>query len=171
VFLAIEVGSRRVHLLGVTRHPTGDWVTQQARNLATALDEAGQPMKLLVRDRDTKFTRTFDAVFAAAGTRVLKTPPQAPPANAFAERWIGTARRECLDRLLIINQHHLLAVLNEYVEHYNTHRPHQSLDQKPPLPPTAPRPDIYQVTAHGPPQRVERKEVLGGLIHEYHQAA
>jgi len=84
VFLAIEVGSRRVHLLGVTRHPTGDWVTQQARNLVTALDEAGQPMKLLVRDRDTKFTRTFDAVFAAAGTRVLKTPPQAPRANAFA---------------------------------------------------------------------------------------
>jgi hypothetical protein len=84
VFFAIDVGSRRVHLLGVTRHPTGDWVTQQARNLVTALDEAGQPMKLLVRDRDTKFTRTFDAVFAAAGTRVLKTPPQAPRANAFA---------------------------------------------------------------------------------------
>jgi hypothetical protein len=171
VFFAIEVGSRRVHLLGVTRHPTGQWVTQQARNLVMALDEAGQPMKFLVRDRDAKFIAPFDAVFTDAGIRVLKTPPQAPRANAFAERWIGTARRECLDRLLIINQHHLLAVLNEYVEHYNTHRPHQSLDQKPPLPPTAPRPDIYQVTAHGPPQRVERKEVLGGLIHEYHQAA
>jgi putative transposase len=171
VFFAIDVGSRRVHLLGVTRHPTGDWVTQQARNLVMALDEAGQPMKFLVRDRDAKFTRPFDDVFAATGIRVLKTPPQAPRANAYAERWIGTARRECLDRLLIINQRHLLAVLNEYVKHYNTHRPHQSLDQKAPLPPPPPRPDLRQVTDHGPPQRVERKDVLGGLIHEYHQAA
>src|SRR5664279_3104366 len=128
-------------------------------------------MKLLVRYRDTKFTRTFDAVFPAAGTRVLKTPPQAPRANAFAERWIDTARRECLDRLLIINQHHLLAVLNDYAEHHNTHRPHQALDQKPPLPPPAPRPDICQLTTHRPPQRVQRKELLGGLIHERHQAA
>ena len=171
VFFAIDVGSRRVHLLGVTRHPTGDWVTQQARNLVMALDEAGQQMKFLLRDRDAKFTRPFDDVFAAADIHVLKTPPQAPRANAFAERWIGTARRECLDRLLIINQRHLMAVLGEYVEHYNSHRPHQSLDQKTPLPPPSPRPDLRLVTDHGPPQRVERKEVLGGLIHEYHQAA
>lgn len=170
VFFAIEVGHRRVHLLGVTRNPTGDWVTQQARNLIMALDDTGQKVKFLVRDRDTKFIGTFDAVFADAGMRVLKSPPQAPRANAFAERWSGTLRRECLDRFLIINQHHLLSVLGEYIEHYNGHRPHQSLGQTPPLPRPG-RAALQQVPAIGPPDRIERKEVLGGLIHEYQNAA
>jgi len=134
------------------------------------LDDAGRNFKFLVRDRDSKFTRPFDAVFAGAGIRVLRTPPQAPRANAFAERWIGTARRECLDRLLIINQRHLIAIVDEYMAHYNTHRPHQSLNQVCPLP--RPRPAPRRLVAdHGPPQPVERKEVLGGLIHEYRHAA
>lgn len=127
-------------------------------------------MKFLVRDRDAKFVAPFDAVFADAGIRILKTPPQAPRANAFAERWIGTVRRECLDRLLIVNQRHLRSVLGQYVEHYNGHRPHQSLDQASPLRKPA-SPALRLVTGHGPPDRVERKEVLGGLIHEYHHAA
>ena len=142
VFFAIEVGSRRVHLLGITNHPTGNWVTQQARNLVMGLDDTSRGVKFLVRDRDAKFTRPFDNVFTGAGIRVLKTPPRAPRANAFAERWVGTVRRECLDRLLILNQRHLVAVLNEYIEHYNTHRPHQALDQKAPLSPPSPRPTL-----------------------------
>ena len=102
VFFATPVGTRPVHVLGVTGHPTGAWVTQQARNLMLELDDVGHRVKFLVRDRDTKFTPAVDDVFAGAGIRVLTSPPQAPPANAFAERWVGTVRRECLDRLLII---------------------------------------------------------------------
>src|SRR5665213_2902125 len=125
VFFAIEVGTRAVHVLGVTGHPSGAWVTQQARNLMLELDDVGHRVKFLIRDRDTKFTVAFDEVFAGAGIRVLRSPPAAPRANAFAERWVGTVRRECLDRLLIVNQRHLLAVLTEYAMHYNFHRPHQ----------------------------------------------
>lgn len=124
VFFAIEVGTRAVHVLGVTGHPTGAWVTQQARNLMLELDDVGHRVKFLIRDRDTKFTLAFDDVFAGAGIRVLRSPPAAPRANAFAERWAGTVRRECLDRLLIVNQRHLLAVLTEHAMHYNFHRPH-----------------------------------------------
>jgi putative transposase len=93
VFFTIEVGTRRVHVLDVTAHPTGEWVTQQARNLILKLDDAGRKVKFLIRDRDTKFTRSFDEVFTGAGIRVLRTPPRAPRANAYAERWIGTVRR------------------------------------------------------------------------------
>jgi putative transposase len=170
VFFVIEVGTRRVHVLGVTAHPTGAWVTQQARNLTLELDDTEQKVTFIVRDRDTTFTRAFDDVLAGAGIRVLRSPPQAPRANAFAERRIGTARRECLDRLLILSQRHLLAVRGEYLTHYNTHRPQQSLDQASPIAraTTAPLP----VTSHrAPPGPVERKEVLGGLIHKYSRAA
>jgi putative transposase len=118
VFFAIEVGTRRVHVLGVTGHPTAAWVTQQARNLMLEQDDVGRRVKFLIRGRDTKFTLAFDDVFAGAGIRVLRSPPQAPRANAFAERWVGTVRRECLDRLLIVNQRHLLAVLTEYAMHW-----------------------------------------------------
>jgi putative transposase len=170
VFFAIDIGTRQVHVLGVTRHPTGAWVTQQARNLVIGLDDAGRQMKFLVRDRDSKYTRPFDDVFTGAGIRVLRTPPQAPRANAFAERWVGTVRRECLDKLLIVSQRHLFAVLTEYVTHYNTHRPHQSLGQASPLPRPATAP-LPLVANHAPPGQVERKEVLGGLIHEYRHAA
>jgi putative transposase len=167
VFFAIDVGTREVHLLGVTRNPTGGWTMQQARNLLMALDDARTSIRFLVRDRDAKFTRSFDDVFADAGIRVLRTPPQAPRANAFAERWIGTVRRECLDRILIFNERHLLAVLAEYVEHYNTHRPHQSLKQSAP----AQRSTQSVIGDDELPTRVERKEVLGGVIHEYRHAA
>jgi putative transposase len=170
VFFAIEVGTRRVHVLGVTAHPSGDWVTQQARNLMLELGDAGLKAKFLIRDRDTKFTRAFDDVFAGAGIRVLRSPPRAPRANAFAERWVGTVRRECLDRLLIVSQRHLLTVLAEYVAHYNSHRPHQSLAQASPIP----RPALALSRSVGkttPRDHVERKEVLGGLIYEYRHAA
>jgi putative transposase len=169
-FFVIEVGTRRVHVLGVTAHPTGDWVTQQGRNLMVELADAGRKMRFLVRDRDTKFTRAFDDVFTGAGIRVLRSPPRAPRANAFAERWVGTVRRECLDRFLIVSQRHLLAVLTEYVEHYNSHRPHQSLAQASPIPrpATAVTRSVSEPTNQG---LVERREVLGGLIFEYHHAA
>jgi putative transposase len=132
VLFLMEIDARRVHLLGVTAHPSGQWVTQQARNLMMDLGQRVSPLKFHIRDRDTKLTGAFDAVFAGQGLRILLNPPRAPRANAFAERWVGTARRECLDRLLIVNQRHLRHVLYQYVNHYNRHRPHRSLHQQPP---------------------------------------
>jgi transposase InsO family protein len=164
VFFCIEVSTRRVHLLGVTRHPTGAWVTQCARNLLMDLGDAGRSFRFLIRDRDTKFTTSFDTFLADAGVEVLKTPPQAPRANAFAERWVGTARRECTDRLLLTGRRHLAVVLGEYVEHYNGHRPHQSLHQQPPHPPPP-------ATLPQNGSTVRRRQVLGGLINEYDRAA
>lgn len=136
------------------------WVAQQARNLLTDLGDAADRFRFLVRDRDTKFTAVFDAVFTAAAVEILKTPPRSPRANAYAERWVRTARSECLDRTLIRNQRHLYQVLTEYVRHYNTARPHRGLGLPVP-PPTA---DVHS-------GRIERTDVLGGMIHEYHRAA
>jgi len=160
----IEVASRRVHVLGVTAHPVGEWVTQQARNLFMAVDHRVGQFRFLVRDRDAKFTAAFDAVFAAEAIKVLRTPVRAPQANAYAERWVGTVRRELLDRMLIVGGRQLRSVLAEYVDHDNGHRPHRALGQAPPL-----RPGVPVVLA--PPARIVRRDRLGGLIHEYAQVA
>ena len=122
----IEHGTRGVHLAGITAHPTGAWVTQQARNLLMNLEGRTDSPKFLIRDRDTKFTAASGAVFTAIGVRIVKTPVQAPRANAIAERWIASARRECLHRMLITGEWHLQLVLGEYADHYNTHRPHRT---------------------------------------------
>jgi len=117
VLFFIEHGTRRVHLAGITAHPTGEWVTQQARNLLMNLENRADSVKFLIRDRDTKFTAASDAAFTAVGVRIIKTPVQAPRANAIAERWVASARRECLDRMLITGERHLRLVLSEYVDH------------------------------------------------------
>jgi putative transposase len=168
VLFVVEVQRRRVHLAGITSHPTGAWVTQQARNLLMDLDEHAGRFRFLIRDRDTKFTKAFDAVFAAAGIEILKIPPRAPRANAFAERWVRTVRSECLDWTLIWNRHQLQRVLIEYLCHYNTARPHRSLDLQPPDP--ARRLSLVKAQPTGE-YMIERIDVLGGLIHEYRRAA
>jgi putative transposase len=159
VLVVIEHGRRRVHIAGITAHPTGGWVTQQARNLLMDLGDRAEQFRFLIRDRDSKFTAAFDAVFAGVDIRIVHTPVRAPRANAIAERWIGTLRRECLDDLLITGPRHLAAVLAEFVEHYNTHRPHRSLDQHPPA--------GHPPPPSGPSIRPLRRDQLGGLVHEY----
>jgi putative transposase len=164
VLFFIEHGTRRVHLAGITAHPTGEWVTQQARNLLMNLEDRADGLKFLIRDRDAKFTAAFDAVFAAAGVRIIRTPVRAPRANAIAERWIASARRECLDRMLITSEAHLRLVLCEYIDHYDTHRPHQALQQSAPA--GGPHPPAPSANV-----RVLRRDRLGGLIREYSQVA
>jgi putative transposase len=164
VLFFIEHGTRRVHLAGITAHPTGEWVAQQARNLLMNLGDRADGVKFLIRDRDAKFTAAFDAVFAAVGVRIIKAPVRAPRANAIAERWLGSASCECLDRMLVAGERHLRLVLDEYTDHYNSHRPHRSLQQVPPAGCAHP-----PVEATG--MRVLRRDRLGGLIHEYAQVA
>jgi transposase InsO family protein len=164
VLFVIEVASRQVQVLGVTAHPSGEWVAQQARNLLMALEDRVGQFRFLVRDRDTKFTAAFDAVFVAEAIEVLRTPVRAPQANAYAERWVGTVRREVLDRMLVVGGRQLQAVLAEYVDHYNGHRPHRALGQAPPLGP-AEAPVVLTT------RTILRRDRLGGLIHEYAQVA
>ena len=155
VLFVLEVGTRRVHVLGVTAHPAAEWVTQQARNLLMGLEDRVGPFRWLIRDRDAKFTAAFDAVFAAEGIRVLRTPVRAPRANAYAERWVGTVRRELLDRMLIVGCRQLRWVLAEYADHYNGHRPHRALGQAPPL--GSAEPPVIPAAWKGCPTRSTRR--------------
>jgi transposase InsO family protein len=162
-FAVIEHATRRVHVLGVTANPTAAWVAQQARNLMLDLGDRTGDFRFLIRDRDSKFTLLFDEVFKAEGIRVLLTAPQAPRMNAIMERWVGSVRREILDRILIMNAAHLRTVLADYETYFNEHRPHRALNQASPLR-ALPDPIDADIT-------VTRRDRLGGLLHEYSQVA
>jgi hypothetical protein len=164
--IVIEHRTRRVHLAGITANPDGGWTAQAARNFLMDLGARATSAKFLIKDRAGQFTGSFDTVFTAEGIRILASPPQAPRANAICERIIGTLRRELLDRLLIVNEHHPRLVLAEYLQHYNTARPHRALGQLAQA--QAPtRPPEINLAEH----RIRRKQVLGGLMHEYQIAA
>jgi transposase InsO family protein len=166
VLFFIEHDTRKVYVTGVTARPTGVWIVQQARNLSMVLAERALPIKFLIRDRDAKFTTSFDEVFQADGIRIIRTPVRAPRANAFAERFVGTVRRECLDRMLIFGRRHLERVLAEYVAHYNEHRPHRALGQLAPLAVVSTPP-----TSDPDPALLRRRDAVFGLIHEYRLVA
>lgn len=164
VFFFIELGTRRVHVAGVTANPDSGWVTQQARNLSWDFVDNEACFRFLIRDRDSRYTASFDEVFRSEGTQVICTPIRAPRANAFAERWVRTVRTECLDWVLMLGHGHLERVLGVYVEHYNRERPHRGLDLGTPIDPGR----AARACRHGP---VERRDLLGGLVHEYSRAA
>jgi transposase InsO family protein len=161
VLFFLEVRTRKVYLAGCTAHPSAAWMTQQARQMAWHLQDRTLPVTVLVRDRDSRFTTAFDRVFASEGLRIVLTPPRCPWANGYAERWVGSARRECLDHLLILNERHLRRVLRAYTTFYNERRPHQGLAQRCPVPLTSGPSD-------GP---VRCRDVLGGILHDYHREA
>ena len=162
MLFVIELERRVVHVLGVTTNPNGPWVTQVARNFAADLEDAGRRFRFLIRDRDTKFTRSFDEVFASIGIETIRTPVRSPRANAYAEPFVHTVRQEYLDQLLVVSRRHLESVLDEYVRHYNEARPHRGLLLAQPVP----RP----VTAIGG-GAITRRDVLDGIVHEYDWAA
>jgi putative transposase len=164
VLFFIEHATRMVHVAGTTANPTGAWVAQQARNLVMDLGERAGHLKFLIRDRDAKFTGVFDEVLTSLGVRVIRSPVRAPRANAIAERWVGTVRRECTDRLLIYNERHLRRVLTAYERHYNTHRPHRARDGRPPQPLLVAPADLNHI-------RLKRHQAVDGLISEYRNAA
>jgi putative transposase len=167
VFFVLEIGTRHVHVLGVTAHPDGAWTVQQARNLLMDLGERAAAFRFLIRDRAGQFTEAFDAVLAGAGIEVVKIPPSSPRANAYSERWVRTIRSEVTDQMLITGPRHLRVVLEEYAAHYNQHRPHRSKNLRPPdHDDSSTAPVIDLATA-----RIRRRKVLGGLIHEYQRAA
>ena len=161
VLIFVEIGTRRVHFAACTAHPNKAWVTQQARQVLWELEDRDPAIRFLIRDNDKKFTQSFDTVFRSEGIDVIPTPYRAPNANAYSERWIRSVREECLDKLLIINQAHLRRVMLEYIEFFNTARPHQGLDQQIPVP------TIVRETT-GP---VRCRKVLGGIIHDYYRDA
>jgi putative transposase len=159
----MEVGSRYVHILGITANPDGPWTTQQIRNLLMDLGDRAADFQFLVRDRAGQFTASFDAVLAGIGIEAVKIPPRSPRANAYAERFVLTARTEVTDRMLIFGERHLRSVLAEYAGHYNGQRPHRSHELRPPRA-DHPVADLSQ-------KRIKRRSVLGGLINEYERAA
>jgi putative transposase len=161
--IVMEVGSRYVHILGVTANPDRPWTTQQIRNLLMDLGDRATAFRFLVRDRAGQFTASFDAVLAEAGIEVVKIPPRSPRANAYAERFVLTARTELTDRMLIFGQRHLQTILDQYAAHYNGRRPHRSRQLRPPRPDNPPG-DLFQA-------RIRCRPVLGGLINEYERAA
>jgi putative transposase len=158
VLFAIELGSRRVHVLGVTRNPDSGWMTQQARNLA--VEERLQAIRFVIRDRDSKFSGLFDEVFHSEGVKIIKTPIRAPKANAFAERWVRTIRWECLDHILILGRRHLERIVREFARHYSAERPHRDCGSHVPRLPT-----LSSSTSCA----VRRRDRLGGMIHESHR--
>ncbi|MCW2938407.1 MAG: integrase [Actinomycetia bacterium] len=163
VFFVMEIETRRVRILGVTANPTGSWTAQQARNLLMDLGENAGQFKFLIRDRDAKFTDVFDEVFTSSGVRIIRAPVRSPRANAYAERYVGTLRRECLDHLLIHGERHLRKVLGEFEPHYNDHRPHQGRSLRPPLYDPG---EVIDMTA-----RIRRRQAVSGLISEYSRVA
>ena len=160
---AMEVGSRYVHILGVTTHPDGPWTTQQLRNRLMDLGDRAAEFRFLIRDRAGQFSASFDALLADAGITTVKIPPRSPRANAFAERFVRTVRAEVTDHMLIFGARHLRAVMAEYAAHYNGRRPHRALQLQPPRP-DHPRADVTT-------EQIKRRPVLGGLINEYERAA
>jgi putative transposase len=169
VLFFIHLSSRRVVLAGVTAHPDTAWVTQQARNVAMDLNDRGVSIRFLLRDHDAKFARSFDDVFCSEGAKVIRTPIQAPKANAYAERWVQTVRAECLDWTLVVGRRHLLRLLRAYVRHYNQQRPHRGLALA--VPKAGERQSSQVSPRKANPREVRRRDVLGGLIHEYHAIA
>src|SRR6266496_515328 len=164
----ICVGSRRIEYVVCTSKPDGAWMQQQARNLLMDINDRGRQTRFLIHHRDAKFSRAFDAVFHSGGIRVIRTPVRAPNANAHIERWVGSVRRECLDRLLIFNRRQLERVLRFYVLHYNERRPHRALDLRAPAQLRTPSPPPEPA---GRVIEIRRRDLLGGLIHEYEAAA
>jgi transposase InsO family protein len=163
VLVFLSIASRRVEYMACTTNPDTAWMLQQARNLLMDLDERGRQVRFILHDRDSKFASAFDAVFASEGVRIIRTPIRAPNANAHVERWAGSVRRECLDRLLIVGRRQLEHVLRVYIRHYNHRRPHRALDLQPPDP-------FGVVQARGDPpaaDQLHRRDLLDGLIHEY----
>ncbi len=167
VLIAVEHGSRRAHLLGVSAHPTGTWTTQAARNLLMDLADRAATLKFVLRDRDSRFSRAFDAVFAADGIRILTSPPEAPRANAVCERMIGTLHRELLDTVLVVNERHLRPILTTYLHHFNAARPHRTLGQLAPAQAETQPPPVINLADH----HVRRRSILDGLTNEYQIAA
>ena len=161
VLFFISLATRRIEYIASTSNSDGRWATQQARNLVMQLGDERR-FRFLVHDRDAKFTNAFDEIFRTEGMRVIRTPIQAPNANAYAERWVRTLRADCLDRILILVRRHLQHVLRVYRRHYNEHRPHRALDLVPP--------NGRDPTSPNAPDRLRRRDLLGGLIHEYEAA-
>jgi transposase InsO family protein len=168
VLVVISISNRRVEYVACTSKPDDAWMAQQARNALMDLGDCRLRPRFLIHDRDTKFSRCFDGIFEGEGIAIVRTPIQAPNANAHVERWVGSVRRECLDRLLILSRRQFERVLRVYVRHYNKRRPHRALDLRAPDPPTIPS---TRCDPAAPATAIRRRDLFGGLIHDYEAAA